>query len=137
MPFFQWEARYDLGVEPMNAEHHVLIDRMNKLYDLHAAKADRRDIARAIDHLEAYTVTHFTHEEQYQASIRYPGLEAHKRVHQDLLAQFGQHKQAFLKGAGTLSPEFFVFLKAWLGAHIAGIDRKYATHAQSLKTGAV
>lgn len=133
MPFFQWESRYDLGVEPMNAEHRGLIDRMNRLHDLCDAKANRVELQRALTQLEDATIAHFDHEERYQESIRYPGLDGHKRVHRELLAQLSQHKRDFLAGNGALPPEFFIFLKAWLGAHIAGIDRKYATHAQETK----
>lgn len=62
------------------------------------------------------------------ASIDYPLLDTHKRIHANLLEEFGAHKTNFEK-TGELTTKFFSFLKLWLTAHIQGIDKKYGLHA--------
>ncbi|MEZ4439613.1 MAG: hemerythrin family protein [Polyangiaceae bacterium] len=129
MTYFQWDSRYDLGVDNMNTEHRGLVNLMNRLYDQNAAGATHAELAATLGELERATVGHFASEERYQASIGFPGLSSHKRIHEQLLTSFGEHKAEFVAKGGGLSQGFFAFLKMWLAAHIAGIDRKYADHA--------
>ena len=133
MGFIEWEDRYDVKVGAMNDEHRELMRLMNRLHELEVAKAPRAELGRALEELGSFTVEHFKHEEEYQASIGYPGLASHQKIHADLLAKFGAHKQDFDEGSGGLGEKFFHFLKFWLSAHIAGVDRKYGDHSSSAK----
>lgn len=126
--YFQWDARYDIGVPDMNREHQKLIDLMNQLHKHHEAHASKEVIARTVDALFNYTKTHFAHEEAYMAKIKYPELKVHQLVHKDLLEKLVGHKSEF-DAKGVLSDSFFSFLKRWLAAHIMGIDKKYSEHS--------
>lgn len=137
MSYFEWDNRYDLGIDKMNTEHRGLISLMNQLYDLNTSGASHAKLKADLLELERRTVEHFDHEEKYQASINFPGLTQHKNIHASLLKQFGEHKTRFIAAGKGLDLEFFAFLKLWLSAHIAGIDRKYADHANSSKRAPV
>ena len=50
-----------------------------------------------------------------------------------LLADLGRHVADFEARRGKLDPAFFTFLKGWLTAHIAGIDKQYAIHSQAAR----
>ena len=129
MTYFDWEDRYDLGIDAMNGEHQLLIGLMNRLYELNRDNAPHAKLREVLDELEAFTIVHFKHEEQYQASIHYPGLDSHRRIHEQLLARLSDHKREFVAAKSGVSNKLFGFLKLWLSAHIAGIDQKYAEHA--------
>lgn len=128
MSYFEWEARYDIGVPEMNREHQKLIDLMNQLHKQHEARASKDAIAKTVDALFSFTRIHFEHEEAYMAKINYPELKVHRLVHKDLIERLTNHKSEFEK-KGVLSDAFFSFLKRWLAAHILGIDKKYSDHA--------
>ena len=128
--FFQWDpAKYALDVPKMDNGHKGLIASMNKLHHLREAGAGGPDLQRELEHLLQLTVRHFAEEEAFMASIGFPGLPNHKRIHEDLLQKARLHKERF-EASGKLTDEFFNFLRLWLKAHICGIDVKYAAHAR-------
>lgn len=127
---FVWDQnKYGLKVSSMDAEHQKLIEYMNVLFAKHEAKAPRSELKKALGDLGEYTVKHFKDEEAFFTSLpNYDKKDSHIKIHKDLLEKFGNHAANFEK-TGTLTPEFFTFLKVWLTAHIAGIDMKYAEAA--------
>lgn len=133
MSFFEWSPQLDVHIPAMNEEHRWLISLMNKLHDLWKSQADKATVGAALDELAKATVKHFQDEEQVMARMNYPKLEHHKKLHQQLLTKFGGHADAF-KASGTLTPEFFHFLKFWLSSHIQGIDMQYGDFANAHPT---
>ena len=131
MAFLNWDpSKLSTGVKSMDDEHIVLIDMMNKLYDVTKQKVSRSETLRVVDELFKYTVKHFGDEERYMESVSFPGLGTHKLIHKSLLERLTGFKKGYEEsGAQNLPDDFFVFLKMWLTAHIQGIDFKYAQHA--------
>lgn len=129
MGIMDWTEALDVGVHDMNDEHKALLSFMNRLFDLHHAKAPAEEQGKILDALRHSTIAHFQHEEAYMASIEWEGLHAHKTIHKKLLENFLQHYSSFKK-EGKLSDEFFHFLKFWLSAHIQGVDKKYGSFAK-------
>ena len=78
-----------------------------------------------------YVVKHFKDEESYMASIGFPNLEEHKKLHGNLLVELNKFVGDFKNGAAEkLSDQFIMFLKLWLTTHIRGIDTKYGMYAK-------
>ena len=130
MTLMIWDAKkYDVLVPQMNDQHHRLIDMMNRVYDRHAARANKAELNQLLTNLRQYTIQHFDQEERMLESIGFPQLDRHKIIHEQLLADFGKHYDAFAAGTGAISQKFFDFLKLWLTSHIMHIDRKYGEYA--------
>jgi hemerythrin-like metal-binding protein len=55
----------------------------------------------------------------------YPELEAHKRLHEELVTQVLAFKQPFETGSATVPLDLMNFLGDWLVNPIKGIDRNY------------
>lgn len=124
--FFLWDpARYGLGIAEMDREHETLIRLMNRLHELHAAKAGRAELGKALDALGDCTVKHFRDEEAYMERIGYPNANRHRLLHASLLERFREHARRF-HASGELGNDFFYFLSNWLKAHIRGVDARYA-----------
>lgn len=122
---FVWSPeKFSVHVDAMDKEHIQLIAYMNKLYQLHNDKASTPVLQKSLDELVKYTLKHFADEEAYLATIPYPQIDIHKKIHKDLVERLGGHVNKF-KARGHFDDEFFAFLKTWLAAHIAGIDKKY------------
>lgn len=130
MPFFIWsKSELGLDIEHMDNEHQILIESMNRLYDLNEAGAAKSSLDSALKQLLNLTIKHFKNEEFYMRSIEYPGYENHKVIHQKLLSRFQEHIDQFRLSFDKIDDDFFRFLQVWLTAHIMGIDRDYAKHA--------
>jgi hemerythrin-like metal-binding protein len=129
MPIMTWDKSLDIGVAAMNKEHRDILDAMNKIFDAHGAGQKGDAINRLVAALGSVCVKHFADEERFMAEIGFPGLGAHKLIHEKLLEDFAKHAAAIKAANGTANDEFFGFLKRWLVAHIKGIDAKYGEHA--------
>lgn len=133
MPLLDWKPLFELGVEAMDKEHRELVAAMNRIHELDQRGAAKTEVDAAILKLVDLTRRHFADEERHMQSIGFPDLKRHAFIHQDMLAKVGTHYAAFQKGSGRVAKEFFDFLVYWLGAHITGIDRKYAQHGKPVK----
>lgn len=119
---FEWKDEYALGVNAMDDEHKVLIEKINALAD---AMATNSDLKKPFADLASYTHYHFNEEEQFMRSIGYPELPGHHEIHVRLLNQVAQHGKRI--DAGDVNPgELMNFLNDWLLKHILGVDMKYA-----------
>ena len=126
MGLFDWDPRYDIGVEQMNREHKTLLGLMARLQTECEAKASKATVIATLDELCRYTVKHFRGEEMFMESINYADRKNHGVIHKTLLDKLDAHRKAFVAGpASALSIDFFHFLKLWLSSHILGIDMRY------------
>ncbi len=79
-----WNERYNIGIEIIDKEHEKLFHILNRLFDL-GRQVDKSHWVchEAVKYFKDHTLQHFTDEEAYMASIEYPGLETHKRIHKN------------------------------------------------------
>lgn len=119
---FEWKDSYALGVEKMDDEHKVLIEKINTLVE---AIESNKDLAAPFKDLAEYTDYHFSEEEKYMMSISYPELSAHKKIHSRLLSQVAEYGEQ-VSGGKVDGAELTNFLNDWLLKHILGVDMKYA-----------
>lgn len=128
MPLMEWNESLDIHVDPMNDQHKVILNLINKIFDMNEQNQSMNDIIKVVNELGAYTVKHFKQEEEYMESIQYPQLEVHKGVHKNMLERFGKHVSE-IEDTQLVSEDFLRFLKSWLTAHIRTTDMKYGNHA--------
>lgn len=135
MGLFDWDPRYDIGVDAMNREHRILLDLMARLQTLCEQRAAKPTVAAALDKLAAYTAQHFRDEEAFLETLQYAERKLHGVIHKQLLDKLEAHRAAFAASpSAKLSDDFFHFLKSWLSAHILGIDMKYGAVAKQKKS---
>jgi hemerythrin len=58
---------------------------MEKLYTQNSANVPKNQLIENVDELFAFVIKHFKEEENFMASIHFPNLESHKKLHQNLL----------------------------------------------------
>lgn len=130
----KWNQSFLTEVPDIDRQHRRLVTLVN---DLHHALREGRTQERMkeiLDELVKYTSEHFSFEEKLMARCNYSDLEAHKRLHENLVKQVMDIYRGFESGRNCIGIETFNFLKDWLTNHIMRIDMKYSpTMKKSLK----
>lgn len=79
-----WNERYHIGVDQIDREHEKLFHILNKLYAFGRKKEKNRWVCReSVKYFKDHALWHFADEEEYMASIHYPDLSMHKRIHKN------------------------------------------------------
>jgi hemerythrin-like metal-binding protein len=125
-----WRAQYSVGIASIDSEHQKLIGMINELHAAMQAGHGKDVIGKTLDGLAAYTVSHFSREEQLMQQHRFPGFVRHKAEHDKAIKQVEGMQQNFRRGAGV-SVEVLTFLVNWLIGHIVGMDKQYTALMQA------
>lgn len=124
-PLIEWNASLGVGIEEIDAQHHVLVDLLNRLHGAmlhHRAGSESRLI---LDELVDYTRIHFAVEESLMRLFAYPDYEAHKASHDRLVEEVMRLRARLLDEGHPVTFELLHFLKKWLTMHILEEDKLY------------
>lgn len=115
----------------IDSQHKVLIEKINDLVASCEEKKDKLNAVRLLNYLADYTEFHFSAEEKLQEEIGYPGIEEHKKKH-DELRQTVDDLHQMLEDEEGPSDAFVDQLNKkvieWLYYHIKGFDRSVAEY---------
>lgn len=122
-----WKEQYNIGVPIIDKEHKKLLHILNKLFDF-GQKEEKSHFAcqEAQKYFKDHAIQHFADEEAYMASIGYPGLEAHKRIHRDFRGRMLPALEKELEQTGYCGTSIHHFLgvcAGWLIGHTLMEDR--------------
>jgi hemerythrin len=127
MPIVEWSDDFKLGNDEVDKEHWGIFALVTDLGDKRKRGAAHASIKTTIDALVAYVRVHFEHEERMLEAAGYPGLEAHKKLHQALTRQVDGFRADFLRAPEDFDHDgFMAFLSNWLSDHILVEDMEYA-----------
>ena len=124
-------APIDAGNELIDGQHKELIDKINKLVICCEEGGGKLEAIKMLDYLADYTDFHFKAEEDLQEKIGYPGIDEHRKKHEefkqavselhDMLAEEEGPTDAFVQAVNKNVIE-------WLYGHIKGFDCSVATY---------
>jgi hemerythrin len=125
--FLEWSPDLSMGVEIIDDQHKRLVDYVNQL-DEARIRRDRGAIAKVIEELVDYTVSHFAFEEVMMEEAGYRFLKAHKRVHATFIGHVGVFQQRFKSGEDVelVATDMQTTLVKWLMKHIKCEDMDYS-----------
>ena len=123
-----WSEEYSVGIQEIDEQHQVLVGLINELYSAMAQKGGDAKIGSVLDSLVDYTKVHFAVEECLMRMFGYPGYEAHKQIHDVLVAQVVGLVEKYRSGDGRVGMELLFLLKDWLLDHIKEKDAGYAPY---------
>ena len=130
----RWTDDLNTGVPEMDRQHQRLIELINGLFDAMKKNSEQSIIAKHVDGLAEYTVTHFDQEEQLMARYHYPEIEAHKRIHKKFVAKVNEFNKRIHSEERVSAADIITFLKDWLISHIQHKDRDgYAVLVRALR----
>ena len=128
-----WKDSYRLGVERIDHQHMELFRMTEELVNAVKNGGSAEAYQKALGFLKDYVIYHFQDEEEYQASIHYSGLEAHRAEHRQFtqtvlgyekrLKENGFDEKTMKDLAGTVT--------AWLIYHVVDTDQKIISQETS------
>ncbi len=136
MANIEWSEKYWTGIAEIDRQHKTLVDLINIMDQVcHRAvnsEAERRIMMdKVIQQLVAYTLNHFSYEENLMKESLYPKFIEHKKSHETMIHAIQKYKSQYEKN--NLNPEALLeFLSSWLLNHIMKSDQDYAPYVQKL-----
>lgn len=115
-----------LGIEIIDAQHQRIVEYINLLHEARI-RGDKDAIARVIEELVDYALSHFSFEEALMEQAHYPFLEPHRRVHEAFAHRISEYRQRFKLGedAALVAADLQNTLVVWLMNHIMREDMDY------------
>lgn len=127
MSLIEWDSSFSVGSDVLDADHHRLVDALNRIYDAWQSHHGADELNRLFDELLDYVDGHFLREEEMLARCNYPRLDVQQSDHQVLREQVVAFRARHLDGGepDALSADMARFLKNWLLDHVLGEDMLY------------
>ena len=117
------------GNDMIDSQHKELIDKINDLLRACELEKGKDEVCKTLDYLKEYTDFHFGAEEKFQEEIGYPGINDHKKKHEEFKGTVKTLEEMAEKG---VSDEFLKLVQEqvidWLYYHIKGFDRSVAEY---------
>jgi len=117
-----FDGRYRLGVDSMDATHRELVDLVNRL-----AASDKPGFAAGFAELVAHTREHFAAEERLMQECRFPAIAEHRGEHARVLGELERFASQVASGRTQLARAYLVeMIPPWFDQHAATMDSALA-----------
>jgi hemerythrin len=128
MAKIEWDNNLSIGIDQIDDQHKMLIQRLSDLSEAIEAQQGEGQAMKTLDFMIEYTHFHFSSEEEYMAQQNYPGLEHQQAQHNEFKNMLKQMIQELEEEGPTraLTTSINTFLLNWLTNHIKGVDLKIA-----------
>ncbi|MCK9379850.1 MAG: bacteriohemerythrin [Sulfuritalea sp.] len=122
----EWTPDLSVGIDVIDAQHKRIVEYINQLHEARI-HGDKDAIARVIEELVDYTLSHFSFEESMMEEAHYRFLAPHKKVHELFVRRVGEYQQRFKMGedVATVAGDMQNTLVTWLMNHIRREDMDY------------
>jgi hemerythrin len=124
-----WNPALATGVGLVDTEHQEIFRQAAVLHQAMSDGKGREELAKIINFVDDYIVSHFAHEEKVMDQYRCAIAEVNKQAHTKFIAKFKELKAKF-EAAGastTLVLDIAKTINDWLVQHIKQIDSQLAT----------
>ncbi len=124
---FEWDPRFETGLEEMDRQHRSLVGLINSLGSVLLSDSFSPDgLDRVLEQLEEFADTHFACEESLMAKLDdRSGLDFRSASHSDFLARIGEARLNSGERPLQAAASLLSFLLRWLLLHISDTDRAF------------
>lgn len=127
-----WQEEYGTGIEAMDKEHRELFRTAKTLYQSLFDNGTPKVPASLFPPLMHITETHFATEEALMSTYDYPGLEAHREHHRQILKTLADFAANYENRRQASKKEVSIFIKNYVMTHILTEDRKLGTYLKEI-----
>jgi len=122
---FEWNEKYALGIQEIDAQHKALIELINRLFAAMQSGAGKDVLNDTLSGLIDYTRRHFLTEEILMDNYDFPGLPEHQAEHRKFSEEVARFQEEYSAGNTGISIQLITFLRNWLDDHICRTDHQY------------
>ena len=123
-PLLAWSDELSIGDHDIDRQHQALVKLLNRLRQALESRAPAEEIAAQLGEIKRHTEWHFRYEEGLMDEHDLKGADAHKMLHESLLADLDDVVADFSGGKyDQLEDLLQNYLKFWLLDHITHVDR--------------
>jgi hemerythrin-like metal-binding domain len=125
--YFEWTKNLSVGESHIDNQHQKLLAQVNKIIEAMVFGATSKEVVEAVSFFDEYVKEHFSYEEDYMRKNNYPGLEEHKKRHQEFKKNNFSFKEKLNAGVSPreLIMDIETYLGQWWITHIGKEDKKY------------
>lgn len=127
MVLFPWKEEYSVNIAIIDEQHKKLLSLIDQLHRGVSEGQSKEDLQKVFAGLLDYMLHHFETEEQLMAQHGFPGLEEHKREHEDFRRKIIEFLDAFLDAQTDVAMDMVQYLVSWIRLHVFFTDRRYVT----------
>lgn len=125
----RWDKSYEVGVEDIDEQHHILVNTLNDANELLTKECSLENLQRITKDLLSYALYHFETEEELMLKYNYEGerpqeYEKHMKQHRDFSEKVVEIRESLKLGNLIEQKELIGFLTNWLLNHINKTDKK-------------
>ncbi|MHA2021917.1 MAG: bacteriohemerythrin [Candidatus Thorarchaeota archaeon] len=119
-----WNESLSVGVDLIDEQHRMLIERINNLSKAVEKYMGHTKIIETLLFMTEYTDFHFSTEERYMKELDYPAMDNHLKQHEEFKSMLRILEEDFKEDGATkvVSKSIDTFLGNWLINHIKIID---------------
>ena len=125
----EWDDSLSVGIELIDEQHKVWIERLNSLSAAIESHQEVQHISKTLDFMVDYVEFHFATEESHMVAQNYPALAQHKAKHAEFRNALTELVRELQEDGAThrLGESINNFQISWLKNHIREIDRQFGT----------
>lgn len=136
MGVIAWDPKYATGHKLVDAQHQALFQMVNDLHEAIVGGQGKTEMLGTLEKLAKYVVEHFRTEEGFMLSLKYPGIDEHKRKHRELTDKATEIINSYRNGKLVLTITLSQFLSDWIRHHIQEEDIALVNWLNSRKAAA-
>jgi len=127
MAKIEWDNSLSVGIDLIDEQHKMLIQRLNDLSKAVEMMQGEAEIMKTLEFMIDYTNFHFSSEEKHMTEQEYPGLDYQQKQHEEFKDTLKHIVEDFEEEGATraLTTSINTFLFNWLIKHIKGLDLKF------------
>jgi hemerythrin len=132
MTEIEWDDSLSVGVNLIDEQHKMLIQRIKDLSDAVSSSRGAGQIGKTLGFMIDYTEFHFSTEEKHMIELSYPEYDVHKQQHEEFKTTLKEMVMEFEEDGATTQLGEWVnnYLINWLINHIKSIDIKLSEFLQ-------
>lgn len=131
----EWEERYSIGVEQIDAAHRELFSVITRLRNTLSTHGNTRWTATEIvKYFKNYVLKHFAEEERFMLSVGFKDYEQHKAIHDGMRDKILPKLVSYLESSeysDEAIDQFCIIGEQWLSKHILRQDRELIKYIPS------
>lgn len=126
MSLIEWSERFLTGHPVIDHQHQALFEQINELEQAAIMGCSEVELFRLAEQVRLSTQEHFRCEEQLMMEQGFPGLEAHRKEHQEILRNGEALMEQCQSSNVRLSETIPSSLRSWALQHILDEDLQLA-----------